>query len=401
MRPKIDWGEIRRKYPTLSQCTYLNYGAAGPLSEDALAAIFHSYEVIETYGTFSIESNLYIEEELAATRSLLEGAIGAPAGSVALSESICHGCNGILWSIDWRPGDHIVTSTCENPGIVAAIRAIEQRFEVRVSYCPVSASEGVTDPAAAIAAAITPKTRLVVLSHILQATGEEQPVAEIAERCGSFNTARGPVAVLVDGAQAVGAIDVNVFELGVDYYAFTGHKWCCGPGGLAAVFVRPDRVDSLNGPAGWRSLRHGVRGVFEWQPDARRLEQGTSAYPLCAGLREAFRLHDGVASFSDRQRITKERVAFLLQELEQVGASLSLVTEPRSANRNGIVSFSIEGVSPGHLVKYLESRQILVRAMEKPSCVRVCVHYLTSEDEIGRLADEINRFLTTRILRTI
>jgi L-cysteine/cystine lyase len=57
--------------------------------------------------------------------------------------------------------------------------------------------------------------------------------------------------------------------------------------------------------------------------------------------------------------------------------------------------------APEHLVKYLESRQILVRAMETPSCVRACVHYLTGEDEIRRLVDEIQRFLTARIRRTI
>lgn len=200
MRPNIDWGEIRRKYPALSQCTYLNYGAESPLSEDALAAIFHSYEVIETYGPFSIESNLHIEEELVSTRSAMEDLTGAPPGSVALTESVCHGCNSILWSIDGRSGDHIVTSSCESPGILAAIRAIDQRFELRVSYCPVSASEGVTDPAASMAPALTPRTRLVVLSHVLQATGEEQPVADIAQFCGSFNAERGPVEVLVDGA---------------------------------------------------------------------------------------------------------------------------------------------------------------------------------------------------------
>jgi len=91
----------------------------------------------------------------------------------------------------------------------------------------------------------------------------------------------------------------------------------------------------------------------------------------------------------------------LLQALERLGPSLRPIAGAPSANRGGIVSFSIEGVSPEHLAKYLESRQILVRAMEKPSCVRVCIHYLTSEDEIGNLVDEIHRFLTTRILRTI
>ena len=141
----------------------------------------------------------------------------------------------------------------------------------------------------------------------------------------------------------MGAINVNVFELGVEYYAFTGHKWCCGPVGLAAIFVRPDRVDGWNGPAGWRSIRHGERGALEWQPDARRLEQGTSAYPLCARWREALRLHDDVARFSDRQRITKERVAFLLQALERVGPPLRLVPAPNFTGQNGIVSFSNRG----------------------------------------------------------
>src|ERR1700730_5072418 len=121
------WTALRDKFPTLKHSAYFNYGAAGPLSEDALAAMFHAYEILETSGPFSVEATVWIEDELSQTRFLLEEELDAARGTVALVESVCAACNSVLWAIDWRPGDHIVLSKSENPGVTAAVRAFAQR----------------------------------------------------------------------------------------------------------------------------------------------------------------------------------------------------------------------------------------------------------------------------------
>ncbi|MEB3190899.1 MAG: aminotransferase class V-fold PLP-dependent enzyme, partial [Snowella sp.] len=88
--------------------------------------------------------------------------------------------------------------------------------------------------------------------------------------------------VLVDGAQSAGSLPLNLTELGVDYYAFTGHKWFCGPSGVGGLYIAPQRLGELLPTyVGWRSIDYDSRGAMTgWTRDARRYEVATSPYPL-------------------------------------------------------------------------------------------------------------------------
>src|SRR5262249_48027763 len=124
----------------------------------------------------------------------------------------------------WRSEDEVLTSTVEHPGIVAPLHHLARRSGVSLR----------TVAPEAVAYAITDHTRLVAVSHVSFSTGACLPIAEIA------SAARDTGALLlVDGAQAVGALPVDVHALDVDAYAFPGQKWLCGPEGTGALYVRP------------------------------------------------------------------------------------------------------------------------------------------------------------------
>src|SRR5206468_10786125 len=122
--------------------------------------------------------------------------------------------NAAVWSVDLRPGDRVVTTQAEHPGGLGPVHVVTSRARAELSIADVG--DGGDDQAtlAAFDAAITPRTRIVALSHVLWTTGGRLPVREIA----TLAHARG-ARVVVDGAQAVGAIPVSVADLGVDFDA--------------------------------------------------------------------------------------------------------------------------------------------------------------------------------------
>jgi L-cysteine/cystine lyase len=378
------------RYPALERSAYFNYGAAGPLSRDALVAISHAYWALQEAGPFSIEASLWVEEEAAETRALLESEMDAPSGSIALVESICAACNIVLWGIDWHPDDHVVISTSENAGVSAIVENVAERFSLNLSRVPVSRM--VTEnPVREMERVLRPETRLVIVSHILQPTGELMPMTEISRLCRS----NGGTMLLADGAQAVGAVPVSLRSLDADFYAFTGSKWMCGPTGLAGLYVRPDLQDVLRPTVGgWRGLSHNGGGRFH--PDARRFEMATSAYPLMAGLRAAIALHRQAGGAQERLEEMLVTTRKFRSSLESVSGRGQLRCLPDSAGgqwSSGIISFAIDGARPAQLVRFLEARRILIREIHDPPCARACVHYFTTPEETGQLLRGIEEFL--------
>jgi L-cysteine/cystine lyase len=219
----------RRQFPALANKSYFNYGAHGTLPRPAIEAVLRSYEYVQEWGPFSTEVNEWAQQEMSRTRACLAAQLGVSAATVALTENVTVGCNIALWGLDWREGEHILLTDCENPGIVAAVQSLARRFHLEVSTCPVSETLNHGSPLDAIAQHLREKTRLVIVSHILWNTGQVLPLAEIAAFCRSRADGKRRVRMLVDGAQAMGVLPLKLAETGVDFYAFTGHKWLCAP----------------------------------------------------------------------------------------------------------------------------------------------------------------------------
>lgn len=392
-------GEIglhRSQFPALSNKTYFNYGAHGPASRATMEAIHQAFDFIQNWGPFSSEVNTRIAQELQQTRASLAAELGVRMENIALTENASMGCNIVLWGLDWQAGDHLLMSDCENPGVVAAVRELQRRFHLEVTTCPLMGLER-HEITPALVEHVRPHTRLIVLSHIVWNTGEMVPLAEVAAACRRQAGRKYRVRLLVDGAQSVGVLPLNLTELGVDFYAFTGHKWLCGPEGVGGLYVSPDAFDELQPTfVGWRSLNGRDEGPeMEWQVDGRRFEVASSAYPLCSGLQVALEVQRQWGSAQERYERIRRLSADLHQRLVELGKELrspALTTIQRLPPESGIVSFQMAGVAHGKLVKFLETQGLMTRTMHYPDCVRVCVHYLTLYSEIDRLLEAIRSF---------
>ncbi|MBE9125255.1 MULTISPECIES: aminotransferase class V-fold PLP-dependent enzyme [unclassified Coleofasciculus] len=381
----------RRQFPALGNKAYFNYGGQGPLTSASLAAIQQAYDYIQQHGPFSGKVFAWIVEEANQTRQAIASELGVPPETIALTENVTVGCNIALWGIDWQKGDRILLTDCEHPGIVATVAEIGRRFGVEVSTCPIMATLDQGNPLSVIVQHLTPRTRLVVLSHILWNTGQVLPLADIVHACRHYATNTQPIRVLVDAAQSVGSLPLNLSELGADFYAFTGHKWWCGPEGLGGLYIRPDALESLTPTfIGWRGIvTDKIGNPTGWQPNAQRYEVATSAYPLYAGLRNAIATHLQWGTPKDRYEQICQVSQYLWQGLSQLNSVRCLLSSPPRA---GLVSFVLtNGKSSSQLVQSLGEQGFLVRTLRDPDCLRACVHYFTTHEEIDQLVEAIDQ----------
>jgi L-cysteine/cystine lyase len=289
-----------------------------------------------------------------------------------------------MWGIDWHAGDHLLLSDCEHPGVIATAQEIARRFGVEVTTCPLMATLNEGDPISIIAENLRPKTRLVVLSHVLWNTGQVLPIDKIVEVCRSNNSL-----LLIDAAQSVGVIPLDLTALGVDFYAFTGHKWLCGPAGVGGLYVRPETRENLH------PTFIGLSGVITnseaqptgWQPDGRRYEVSTLPTSLYVGLKQAITIHEQWGTAQERYEQICQNSNYLWQKLNSLPNVKCLKNSPPES---GLVSFQVTNQPSFKLVQSLESENILTRTIANPNCIRVSVHYLTLESEIDQLIAAIS-----------
>jgi L-cysteine/cystine lyase len=374
----------RSQFPALSNKVYFNYGGQGTMPQGAMDAISQSQAHIQSIGPFGSEAYSWIAPQIQASREAIASTLNVPSDTITLTGNVTIGCNIAMWGIDWHAGDHLLLSDCEHPGVIATAQEIARRFGVEVTTCPLMATLNEGDPISIIAENLRPKTRLVVLSHVLWNTGQVLPIDKIVEVCRSNNSL-----LLIDAAQSVGVIPLDLTALGVDFYAFTGHKWLCGPAGVGGLYVRPETRENLH------PTFIGLSGVITnseaqptgWQPDGRRYEVSTLPTSLYVGLKQAITIHEQWGTAQERYEQICQNSNYLWQKLSSLANVKCLKNSPPES---GLVSFQVTNQPSFKLVQSLESENILTRTIANPNCIRVSVHYLTLESEIDQLIAAIS-----------
>jgi len=368
----------RSLYPALAHKTYFNYGGQGVLSHQVLAKILENFTHIESIGSFSATANQWIIAETNLLKAAIASEFNVSPETIALTENTTHGCNIALWSYKWQQGDRLLISDCEHPSILAIAKSLQTRFGIAVDYFPVFAN---ADPEVAITTIqqhLQPQTRMVMFSHVCWNTGQVLPLAEIVQVCHDRN-----VLVAIDAAQSVGVLPLDLAELGVDFYAFTGHKWWNGALGVGGLYVNPQILE-ISEPtfAGWRSLVYNAPDI-QWRPDAQKFEVATSTYPLYGALREAIAQANTYGTQTERYARICELSQYLWQALQEIPTVTCIKKEPPSC---GLVSFAIANKSHTQFSQLLETNhKILVRSIPTPDCLRVSLHYLSTTDDVDAL----------------
>ncbi len=381
--------------PALANKTYFNYGGQGPLPSSSLAAITEAFSTIQELGPFSATVWPFVNRTVSGLRQRLASGFGVPHERVAFTENVTSGCVLPLWGLPWQPGDELLIGDAEHYGVVAALEELARRHQLRITSVAVADLTGTPEATAAavhqrLEAALTPRTRLVVLSHLLWNTGQLMPIAAVAAQLAGHP---GQPWLLVDAAQSLGSLPVAEAASAADIYACTGHKWCCGPEGLGAV-VLSERLLAQSNPTliGWRSLDHDGPGAAGFHGDARRFEVATSCTPLFAGLNRSLELLEAEGDAQVRLAMIRERSGQLWLGLQRIPGVSTLLQVPPPA---GLVSFTMRGpggepLDPATVVDRLGSQGTWLRTLESPACIRACTHLVTTAAEVEQLLDQLS-----------
>jgi len=353
----VDVLGLRGEFPVLQHAAYLNAGTDGPLPACALQAVAEELEREARDG----RAFAHFQRRGELSQSLREAyarALGAEPADVALTTCTSDGMAQVISGLALRAGDEILTSDEEHPGLLGALAAARELHGVTIR----------TAPLAQVAEAVGPGTRLVACSHVGWMSGSYAP-AELAEV---------EVPVLLDGAQGIGAVPVNVAELGCDAYAGAGQKWMCGPDGLGTLWITPELRERVAvSRRGYGNLEDPNSGLAaKLHPDARRLEaMSLSAEALACGLAAAEllesagweRVHQAACTLAER----------LARELAARGRAVA----PRG--RTTLVSF--ESADPEAERELLAERGCIVRNIPGRTWLRASVGAWNDESDLERL----------------
>jgi L-cysteine/cystine lyase len=350
--------EAREQFPMLERFAYLNAGTLGPLARATLVAMEERTRYDQAQGRGGrawFESTLALRTRL---RERLASVIGATADRVALTSSTTDGCNIVVAGLGLTSDDEVVTTDSEHPGLLLPLHV--SGAQVRVAEV---AGHPTAEALERIAACIGPRTRLLALSHVLWTTGQVMPVHELRRETG--------LPVLVDGAQSVGAIPVDVGEL--DFYTVSGQKWLCGPEPLGALYVRDPEALRIAFPSYFAQTSVERDGAFVPKEGAARLDSGWLAPPMLAGLE---------AALDSAPEWRFERAAAITAYCrDALSAQHEVVGEPRQGT---LVSFVPPGEPAATALKLYE-RGVIVRDLPGVGWVRASCGWWTSENDIDRL----------------
>jgi L-cysteine/cystine lyase len=359
----VDLNAVRAELPVLQHYAYLNAGTNGPLPRRTADAMVRVVERDLVEGRSSkpyFEGLLAQREELRGTFARV---LHAPVDTVALATSTTEGCNIVLTGLGIGPGDEVVTTDSEHPGLFGGLIASGADLRtVELSARP--AAEALD----ALEAAITPRTRLIALSHVSWLTGAVFPVRKLAGQ---------GIPVLVDGAQAAGAIPVDVVELGCDFYTVSAQKWLLGPDVTGALYVRPEWTENLR-------MTLPSYSSWDWEAEERYVPRRTAArfdpgwVPAAAlsGLLESLAFAEELGDERFVQaRVATERCRELLADAHEV------VTEP---NQGTLVTWRAEGDS-AETVARLAAAGVVVRDLPGYGWLRASCGFWTSDADLDRL----------------
>jgi L-cysteine/cystine lyase len=360
----VSWADARARFPVLERAAYLNAGTFGPLSRatvDALAELA-AWEAENGRG-----GREYFEAMLARrdrVRALLASQVGVAPEHVALTESTTQGVHVVVTGLALRPEDEIVTTDVEHFGLIGPLIASGAR--VRVARVRAVAAADVFD---AIRSQVTPRTRLIALSHVSWIDGRLLPWRELRDETA--------VPVLVDGAQSAGAIEVDARE--ADFYTVSAQKWLCAPAGTGALAVGdPDALPLRL--VGYPSQQdYSVEdATFVPKPGAARFDPAFTPAPSLAGLEAA--LSDLPEGRFERARELTERFREAL-----LGEGIDVVTEPAQGT---LVSWRTEGDTAATAAALYESGVVL-RDLPGTGLLRASVGWWNDEHDLERLLDAL------------
>ena len=379
--PEVE--SIRAEIPATESLTYFNTGWQGPCPRTVIAAVQETF-AMESSGPTAPSVNQKRLDLFRAARRAMAGVINATPQEITLQQNTTEGINIVVGGLGLKPGDEVITCSLEHPSVAVPFYYTRERYGANAKIVALSAADSDGDILSRFEEAITPATRLIILSHVTYGSGQLLPIAGISrlahERGGH---------VLLDAAQSVGQLPVDVRELNVDFCAFPGHKWLLGPAATGALYVRRDLIERLEPPRVAHHAAHFYNFEGRFEPETASVEKfelTTVSVPLLAGLLAAMEFIEGIGVDTVRERAV-HLGRYATRRLAGVPGLRFVSPANEEAVASGIVSFSLPKVPAGILTACLWERgRIVARTIPEAACTRLSLHVFNTEAEVDATA---------------
>jgi selenocysteine lyase/cysteine desulfurase len=370
----------------LAHCTYFNCGGIAPLATSVGAELLRVPQAIIEQGParMLVRDDEFLGIEKA--RATLARFIGADPDEVCFTTQFSTAVNIVVEGLAWKPGDEVIVTDQEHPALLIPLMNIVRRHDLKVSRIPVSNSAD--EMLESYRRLLTPRTKLVAVSHVTTDSGTCLPAAEmvrLAHEQGSY--------VLFDGAHSAGQLQLDMHALNCDFYALVGYKWLFGPYPSAALYIRRDQLDDIE--VTWcgsnvtktGSVTMGVEDL-NWISGARRFEYGGRTYSYDTALAEGIRYLEqfGVEAVAAHAR---QLTAYFHDALKRVpGAKIHSPLNLDDAT--GICTISLDNMEGTAVSAALRERwNMLQRAALRGSSVRISLAAFIEESDVDRLVDAL------------
>jgi len=372
------WAEVAKAFTVDRSLVNLNNGGVSPAPR-------YVQDAMKRHLDYSNEAPVYtmwriLEPQREAVRERMARHWGVDAEEIAFTRNASESLQILQLGIDFKPGDEVLTTTQDYPRMITTFKQRERREGIVLKQFsfPVPAE----DPAEIVRlfeSHITPRTRLILMCHMINLTGQILPVREVAAMAR-----RHDIPVLVDGAHALAHFEFKISDLECDNYSSSLHKWLFAPHGTGLLYVRRERIADI-----WPLMA----APELMDDDIRKFEEiGTHPAAPYLSIAEALTFHQGIGGERKEARLVFLRDYWANRVLEQDRVRLHTSLKPGLAC--GIATVDIEEVDPGELTSWLfREHRIIVTPIKHDEFqgIRVSPSVYTTREELDRFLAAMER----------
>ena len=366
------WSVIQQSYTVNSNLIILNNGGVSPSPRVV-------QEAVERYNRMTNEGPSYymwriLDQGREPLRQKLAVLAGCSPEEIAVNRNATEALNTVIFGIDLKAGDEVIGTKQDYPNMINAWRQRVQREGIVYTQLnfqfPIENDEEIV---ATYEKAITSKTKLIHITHIINWIGQIIPVKKITDMAK-----RHGIETIVDGAHSFGLLDYNIPDLGCDYFGTSLHKFLSAPIGSGMLWIKKEKVEKI-----WPLVCNDKPR----SEDIRKFETlGTRSFPIEQGIGEAVNFQNAIGSKRKEERIRflKNYWANKVKDIPKVKIHTSFKPEYSCA----ICGVTVDGMTPGELDNALFTTYKIHTVgivWENISCVRITPHVYTSLKDLDKL----------------
>ena len=370
------WGWVRESYTMSPNIINLNNGGVSPQPKVVQDALERYNKIANEGPSYYMWNTLGDGRE--SIRMKLADMAGCSSEEIAINRNTTEAMNTVIFGLNLKAGDEVIVAKQDYPNLLNAWKQREKRDGIKLVWLSFQfPMENEDDIVSTYENAITPKTKIIMLMHMINYVGQILPAKKITQMAHSHG-----VEVMLDAAHTFAHIDYKIPDLECDYFGTSLHKWLCAPFGTGMLYIKKEKIKDI-----WALLSDN-------QPDGdniRKFESlGTRSFPIELSISHAIDFHQviGIQRKEARLRYLKN---YWVEKVNQ-NPKIRMYTSLKPEFSCGLAAFGIEGIKPGDITTRLMNKyKIHTTSMviDNVEAVRITPHVFTTTYELDRLVTGI------------